>query len=260
MATKVSSRQLPPLPEKPGDDDNWVEKAGGLPDYFVRVAKHIYWQGNGKYTVDHAIAGAIEVSKKRAAEGNKEAAAAVAQWEKMKAKDGSSKKLSVPVGHSSEGPTVTVPASKQGKRAKLAKAIRTFNANKKKYTPEQRKKIKARIAKIARDNGVAVKLSDGIIQRRPFNEAKYRRVGGKFAAKPSSDVPTSKGGKPQTAKAAIEGLGLGASFDIPGISGKIERTEQGYVVTGPNGFKTTASTSTEAIAVAARLLRQKMNK
>lgn len=98
---------LPPLPNDPAKT-NWVEHEGGLPDYIMRVAKHIF--ADGKYTVSEAIAGAVSQTKKRAAEGNKEAIAAVAEWEKMKASthvdnnNGSTKKLSnsiriTPLGH-----------------------------------------------------------------------------------------------------------------------------------------------------------------
>jgi hypothetical protein len=236
----VSSRMLPPLPNK-ADETNWVEKAGGLPDYMVRVAKHIYY-GGGHYTLDHAIAGAVEVTKARAAKGNKEAQAAVAQWEKMKSSG--SKKLSI----------VEVSDNKK----KVITAIKLFKVKKAKYPPQKRNEMKARIKRAAKKVGAKVELAEGNLAtpKRAFNEAKYRRVGGKFATKPSGEVPTSKG-KPQTAKATIEALGVGADFNIPGLDGKIQRTEQGYVVTGPNGFKTTAATAQEAMAVAARLIRQK---
>lgn len=256
----VSSRLLPPLPNDP-TKVNWVEEAGGLPDYMVRVAKHIY---AGGATLEAAIAGAISQTKKRAADGNKEAIAAVAQWEKMKAST-HAKKLSVSEKYRNEAPTVTVKGKsaypiKGGDRKKLIAAIKLYKMHKAKYPPQKRNEIKAHIKRAAKKMGVSVGLSvpEMVGPKRNFNEAKYRRVGGKFAPKPSTEAPTSKS-KPQTAKATIEALGVGANFDIPGISGNIKRTEQGYVVTGPNGFKTTASTATEAIAVAARLIRQKMN-
>lgn len=83
MATKEhSSRTHPELPNKPGKT-NWEEKRGGLPSYIDRVAKHIMYDSG--YTESRAIAAAISQTKKRAATGNKEAIAAIAQWEKMKA-------------------------------------------------------------------------------------------------------------------------------------------------------------------------------
>lgn len=77
----VSSRVYPDLDRSP--KKNWVEKAGGLPDYFERVAKHIHYEG-GK-DISTAIRMAISQVKKWAAQGKAEAIKAVAQWEKMKA-------------------------------------------------------------------------------------------------------------------------------------------------------------------------------
>lgn len=37
----VSSRIYPDLERSPGKSDNWVERAGGLPDYIERIAKHL---------------------------------------------------------------------------------------------------------------------------------------------------------------------------------------------------------------------------
>lgn len=95
--------------------------------------------------------------------------------------------------------------------------------------------------------------------KRQFIESKYRRQGGKFASKAgvkSSNSSSTAKNSPQTAKATIETLALGAEFDIPGVDGSIKRTNDGYVVSGPDDFETTASTATEAMAVAARLIRQ----
>lgn len=85
-----SSRIHPPVPNKPGVS-NWVEKHGGLPRYIERVAKHII--ADSGYPVSRAIAAAISQTKKRAAKGNAQAAAAIAQWSRMKAAAGSAKNL-----------------------------------------------------------------------------------------------------------------------------------------------------------------------
>jgi hypothetical protein len=77
----VSSRVYPDLDRSP--KKNWVEKAGGLPDYIERVAKHIHYEGGKE--ISRAIAMAISQVKKWAAQGKAEAIKAVAQWEKMKA-------------------------------------------------------------------------------------------------------------------------------------------------------------------------------
>jgi hypothetical protein len=76
---------------------NWVEKAGGLPPYIKRIAKHL--QAKGKDT-SQAIATAVNVVKKMCATGDvnfpgkqqvnagsqAEACKAVADWEAKKAK------------------------------------------------------------------------------------------------------------------------------------------------------------------------------
>lgn len=88
----------PPLPEKPGSNDNWVDRAGGLPRYIDRIARHLHHDKG--MPVGRAIAIAVNVVKKMCASGDlnfkgrqsanagsrAEACAAVAQWEKMKAK------------------------------------------------------------------------------------------------------------------------------------------------------------------------------
>jgi hypothetical protein len=130
----VSSRLLPPLPNDPAKT-NWVEKAGGLPDYFVRVAKHIFYGGNGKYTLSEAIAGAESQTAKRAAKGNKEAIAAMTQWERMKAKSGKSttKKLS--------NETIT--------REKLLDIVDAYKIHKDSYTPSEQARITTYIRAVA---------------------------------------------------------------------------------------------------------------
>jgi hypothetical protein len=79
-----------------GPKKNWVEKAGGLPQYIKRIAKHLQEKG---MTQSRAIATAVNVAKKMCAEGDlnypgiqhvnpgsrAEACAAVADWERKKA-------------------------------------------------------------------------------------------------------------------------------------------------------------------------------
>jgi hypothetical protein len=62
---------------------NWVEKAGGLPSYIERIAKHIHYDSG--LSISHAIAAAVNRVKVLCAKGNAQACAAVAQWEKKKA-------------------------------------------------------------------------------------------------------------------------------------------------------------------------------
>ena len=71
-------------------DDNWVDKAGGLPEYICEIARSIKKTGK---TTSQAIAIAVSRVKKWAAGGDNvepdtraKAAKALAQWEKMKAK------------------------------------------------------------------------------------------------------------------------------------------------------------------------------
>ena len=63
--------------------ENWVEKAGGLPNYIRRIAKHIH--SDSGLSISHAIAAAVNRVKVLCAKGNAEACAAVASWEKKKA-------------------------------------------------------------------------------------------------------------------------------------------------------------------------------
>lgn len=81
----VSSKAYPDLERAPGKSDNWVERAGGLPDYIERVAKHIHYEGGKE--ISRAIAMAISQVKKWAAQGKAEAVKAVAQWEALKARN-----------------------------------------------------------------------------------------------------------------------------------------------------------------------------
>ena len=91
----VPSSALPDLPNKPGKA-NWVEKAGGLPNYIERIAKHLFAKG---MPTSRAIAVAVNVVKRMCATGDTnfpgaqqvnpksraEACAAVASWERKKA-------------------------------------------------------------------------------------------------------------------------------------------------------------------------------
>jgi hypothetical protein len=47
----------PDLPNKPGVT-NWVERSGGLPNFIMRVAKHIMYDGG--LSESHAIAAAVQ--------------------------------------------------------------------------------------------------------------------------------------------------------------------------------------------------------
>jgi hypothetical protein len=93
------------LESKPGDDDNWIERAGGsLPNYICNVAKGIMKSGKSKSA---SIAIAISRIKKWAAGGDNvnadtraKAATALAQWTALKAKSKAKKviKATAPSG------------------------------------------------------------------------------------------------------------------------------------------------------------------
>lgn len=85
----VSSRVYPGLDRSP--KKNWVESAGGLPDYIERIAKHIHYEGGKE--IGTAISMAISQVRKWAAGGEGVSAKtqalaskALAAWEALKAK------------------------------------------------------------------------------------------------------------------------------------------------------------------------------
>lgn len=105
-----SSRSHPGLERKKGDNDNWVERAGGLPSYIERIAKHIHHDSG--LSISHSIAAAVNQVKKWAAAGKPEAIKALAEWERKKAStkkridkssDGGSSSSTLPTPHSPEG-------------------------------------------------------------------------------------------------------------------------------------------------------------
>jgi len=95
-AATTDSRIYPGLERVPGKQ-NWVDKAGGLPDYIERIAKHLHYEVG--YPIDRAIATAVNTVKRWAAggsvvEGGKNkvtaktralAVKALAEWESKKA-------------------------------------------------------------------------------------------------------------------------------------------------------------------------------
>lgn len=101
-APKVAQLAAAGLPDEEATAElaNWVEKAGGLPSYIKRIAKHLQEKG---MTESRAIATAVNATKKMCATGDlnfpgkqdvnpgsrAEACKAVAEWEAKKAKAGS---------------------------------------------------------------------------------------------------------------------------------------------------------------------------
>lgn len=64
----VSSHVYPDLERKPGGPDNWVERAGGLPSFIERIAKHLHYERG--MTISHAIASAVNTVKRWARAGS----------------------------------------------------------------------------------------------------------------------------------------------------------------------------------------------
>ena len=88
--SKVSSRVYPSLERKPGKQ-NWVDHAGGLPDYIERIAKHLHYERG--FPIGRAIATAVNRCRLWAAGGGgvnadtrAKAQKALAQWEAKKKK------------------------------------------------------------------------------------------------------------------------------------------------------------------------------
>lgn len=77
------------LATSPGKSDNWVEQEGGLPEYICEVARSIMKGGKSKSNAIQIAIGTIKRWAKGVGDVNADtrakAAAAVAQWEKMKA-------------------------------------------------------------------------------------------------------------------------------------------------------------------------------
>ncbi len=91
-----SSRVYPGLDRSP--KENWVDRAGGLPTYIERIAKHLHYEQG--YSISRAIAVAVNAVKRMCASGDvnfpgkqsvnagsrAQACKAVAEWEAKKAK------------------------------------------------------------------------------------------------------------------------------------------------------------------------------
>lgn len=63
-----SSRVYPSLERAPGNKDNWVERAGGLPSYIERIAKHLHYEKG--MPIGRSIAVAVNACKRMCATGD----------------------------------------------------------------------------------------------------------------------------------------------------------------------------------------------
>ena len=217
-----SSRTHPDLPNKPGGPDNWVEKAGGLPDYIKRIAKHIFYDSPGM-TVSHAIAAAVERVKKLAAKGNPQAIRALAQW---MAKRGKSRAMEdVQVG---------------------AVVVDLISGD---IHPAQRR----RLAYSTYGNSTSSRGSG--VKGASFDESKHvRTTGGQFGNKLS---PGELNAARRVVESGIINLRVGENFKLPGNVGWVKRTAGGYMIQGNGGFVASVRTASEAITAAASLLAKK---
>lgn len=85
----------PPIPEKPGNRDNWIERQGGMPEPIECLARALYHgsgraSGNRSKAYEMALgiardwaAGRRGVSKQKQAKY----AAAIAKWDAMRARE-----------------------------------------------------------------------------------------------------------------------------------------------------------------------------
>lgn len=212
-----SSRTHPDLPNKPGGPDNWVEKAGGLPSYIKRIAKHIFYDSSGM-TVSHAIAAAVERVKVLAAKGNAQAIAALAQWE-----------------------------AKRGK----ARAMEEIQEE---QVYDLGLLIQRRSTKYSTFGNSTSSVTSGV-RGAAFSEAKHARTsGGQFANKldPSELIAAKR-----RIEGNIANLQVGDSYNLPGKVGWVKRTPGGFFVQGNGGFTASVRTLSEAIVAAASLLAKK---
>jgi len=213
-----SSRTHPDLPNKPGGPDNWVEKAGGLPSYIKRIAKHIFYDSPGM-TVSHAIAAAVERVKVLAAKGNPTAVKALAQWEAKK--------------------TSSHALSEEASVIDLAGSV---------HLTQRRRTLFSTYGNSVSAKGTGIKGAS-------FDERKHVRTsGGQFGEKLNpAELLASK----RRIESGIINLRVGQNYKLPGNVGWVKRTAGGYFVQGNGGFTASVRTASEAIVAAASLLAKK---
>lgn len=219
-----SSKIHPSLDKKPGIS-NWVDKVGGLPDYIERIAKHIH--SDSKLPIDHSIAAAVTRCKELAAKGNAQAIKAIAEWEaKKKMTGGPKKKPAVKLANEMKAPSFR---SVGGVRSVVAGSH-------------------SRI----RNRGTAIGST-----ARQFNENKIiRDPTGKFDNKAD---PAALAAARRVVEAAILALQVGASVNLPGGIGWVQRTDGGYMIQGSAGQRIVVRTGSEAVEAAASVLAAKAN-
>jgi hypothetical protein len=227
MAVKKghSSRIHPGLDRSP--KENWVDKAGGLPNYIRRIAKHIH--SDSGLSISHAIAAAVNRVKVLCAKGNAEACAAVAEWNKKKA-----------------GARIKATSIRGRKLTDLEFAELIASGA---YTFAVTRVSTRRSGQ----RGVGASGSN-----RPFDESKYLRgIGGKFASKFS---PAEMLAGHRLVEAGIINLQVGQTFKLPSGGGWVQRSESGYLVQGPAGIRVAFRTASEAVQAAANIMVGKLRR
>lgn len=219
----VSSKVYPDLERKPGGPDNWVEKAGGLPDFIERIAKHLHYEK--AMSISHAIATAVSQCKKNCAKGNAQACSAIAEWEKKKA---------------SSRVTATDVTGRKLSDFEFAEIISELGYS--------------RVDLVSPNRAPGASGSN-----KPFDESKYLRNpgNGKFSAK---FTPAELIAGRRLVEGGITNLQVGQVFELPGDSGWVKRSEGGYLIQGPAGIRVVERHMSEAIQAAANLIAGKLRR
>lgn len=215
--------------------ENWVDKAGGLPSYIERIAKHLHYEKG--MSISHAIATAVNVVKKMCATGDinfpgkqnvnggsrAEACAAVAQWESKKA--------------SARVKTTEVRGRKLSD-FEFAEVITAVGYK--------------RIDLVLRASGASG-------SNLPFDESKYLRNpgNGKFSSK---FTPAEMIAAHRLVEGDLTNLQIGQTLELPGDAGWVKRSEAGYLIQGPAGIRVAVRTLSEAIEAAANIMAGKLSR
>jgi hypothetical protein len=243
MVAKMAGSE-PTLERKPGGPDNWVEKTGGLPPFIEKVAKDLHYDKG--MSISHAIATAVSQCKKWCAKGNAKACAAIAQWEKNRAKtrinatDITGRKLS-------DFEFAEIIAAVGYRFLDLAVSAKIKSAG-----PTARPQ--ARKVRSAPNRAPGASGSN-----KPFDESKYLRNpgNGKFSAK---YTPAELIAGRRVVEGGVTNLQVGQTFKLPGDAGWVKRSSAGYLVQGPAGISVVARTLSEAVQAAANIMAGKLSR
>lgn len=215
----VSSRVYPSLERKPGGPDNWVEKAGGLPDFIERIAKHLHYEQG--MTISHAIATAVSQCKKNCAKGNAKACRAIVQWERKKAQV----------------------------------RVTTTEIRGRKLTDLEFSEILGKTIELA---GGGIQRGSGASgSGQAFDERKYVRnpSTGQFGQKFNASQYNAAR---RYVEANITALNDGETYELPGNVGYVKRTGSGFIVQGGAGIVLPVKSVDQAIEAASALLAGKL--